>query len=374
MTAGPHAGTVADAVPFHPGELLAEVVRGPLVESVHLGHVVVVAPDGGIAFALGEPGAVVWPRSSLKPLQAVAMLRAGLEVDDDGLALACASHNGEPGHLDVVRRVLGSAGLGEADLQNTPDLPLDPAAAAGWREAGGGPTSLTQNCSGKHAAMLVTCALAGWPTTGYLAADHPLQRAIRAGVEELTGAPVEHVTVDGCGAPLLSTTVVGLAHGFARLVRAAADAPSSAEGRVAAAVRTRPWLVGGTGRDVTAFCEAVPGLVAKDGAEGVYAAALPDGTALALKLADGGGRGRPAVMAAALEVALQVSAVHGRHGVDDDVVAAVRAVGRTPVLGHGAPVGEVRTRWSTAWAADGADGADPACRADRAGVVARRDG
>lgn len=340
------------AVPFPPGEVLARVVRGPLVESVHLGHVVVVGPDGAVAFALGDPGVVVWPRSSLKPLQAVAMLRAGLEVDDDGLALACASHNGEPRHLDVVRRVLASAGLGEEDLQNTPDLPLDPAASSAWRAAGGEASSLTQNCSGKHAAMLVTCALAGWPTSGYLAPEHPLQRAVRAGVEELVGEAVEHVTVDGCGAPLLSTTLLGLAHGFARLALAAQATPASAEGRVAAAVRTRPGLVGGTGRDVTAFCEAVPGLVAKDGAEGVYAAALPDGTALALKLADGGGRGRAAVMAAALEVALQVSAVHAHRPVDDDVVAAVRAVGRTPVLGHGAPVGEVVTGWSRSWAAD----------------------
>lgn len=342
---------VPAARPFPEGEVLAQVVRGPLVESVHLGHVVVVGPDGGTAFALGEPDAVVWPRSSLKPLQAVAMLRAGLEVDDDGLALACSSHNGEPRHLDVVRAVLAAAGLGEADLQNTPDLPLDPTAAAAWRAAGGEATSLAQNCSGKHAAMLVTCALAGWPTSGYLAPDHPVQRAVRAGVEELLGEAVEHVTVDGCGAPLLSATLLGLAHGFARLVRAAAEAPSSAEGRVVAALRTRPWLLGGTGRDVTAFCEAVPGLVAKDGAEGVYAAALPDGTAVAVKLADGGSRGRAAVMAAALEVALQVSAVHHHEPVGDDVLAAVRAVGRTPVLGHGAPVGEVVTGWGTAWTA-----------------------
>ncbi|MBC7290341.1 MAG: asparaginase [Actinotalea sp.] len=350
----PHAGTTP--VPFPVGEVLARVVRGPLVESVHLGHVVVVGPTGEVVLALGEPGAVVWPRSSLKPLQAVAMLRAGLEVDDDGLALACASHNGEPGHLDGVRAVLASGGLTEADLQNTPDVPLDPTTAAAWRAAGRAPTSLAQNCSGKHASMLLTCAHAGWPTTGYLAADHPLQRAVRAGVEELTGIPVEHVTVDGCGAPLFSTTLVGLARGFAHLARAAAAAPSSAEGRVAAAVRTRPWLVGGTGRDVTAFCEAVPGLVAKDGAEGVYAAALPDGTALAVKLADGGGRARPAVMAAALEVALGVAAAHRGEPVDDAVLAAVREVGYTPVLGHGAPVGEVVTGWAAAWhAAPGTD-------------------
>ncbi|MDT0166545.1 asparaginase [Actinotalea sp. AC32] len=334
MTAAP------EAPPLDPGGPLAHVVRGPLVESVHTGHLVVLDPDGGVVLAVGDPDVVVWPRSSLKPLQAVAMVRAGLDVDDDGLALACASHSGEDAHLAVVRSVLAGVGHAEDDLQNTPDLPLDAAAADAWRAAGRGPSSLTQNCSGKHAAMIATCASAGWDSSTYLAPAHPLQQAVRAGVEELTGVPVQHVTVDGCGAPLLSTTLRGLAHGFARVARAASADDGSPEARVGRAVTSRAALVGGSGRDVTGFLRAVPGLVAKDGAEAVYAAALPDGTSVALKVADGGGRARALVMAAALEVAVRSS---GGGAVDDveDVVAAVRAVGRTRVLGHGAPVGAV---------------------------------
>ena len=302
---------------------LARVLRGGLVESVHSGHVVVLAPDGSERFALGDPDATMWARSSLKPLQAVAMLRAGLDVDGAELALVCASHNAEPAHLDVVRTILAGAGLGADDLRNTPDWPLDADAAWQWRADGHGTEPLTQNCSGKHAGMLATCVAAGWPTQGYLDPSHPLQRATREAVAELTGLPVELATVDGCGAPLFSTTLRGLARSFAAL--ASGDGLPRRAGR---AMSEHPWHVAGTGRDATRFMEAVPGLVAKDGADGVYAAGLPDGGAVALKITDGSSRPRPAVLAAALTVA----------GVDPAVVAAVAL---TPVLGHGRAVGEV---------------------------------
>lgn len=340
-TAAGSAGDVASrAVP------LARVHRGDLVESVHLGHVVVVAPDGAVRHALGDPDVVVWPRSSLKPLQAVAMLRHGLDLDGERLALACASHSGEPGHLDVVRAVLTDAGLGEADLRNTPDWPLAPDAAWQRRADGHGPASLTQNCSGKHAGMLATCRAAGWSTDDYLDPAHPLQRAVVAATVELTGEPVGHVTTDGCGAPLLSTTLAGLARAFGAIAAAASGTASGtasgagevagtasgadeALARVGRAMSAHPWHVGGTGRDVTAFISAVPGLVAKDGADGVYAAGLPDGGAVALKVLDGAGRPRAVVLAAALALA----------GVDPALMAAAAD---TPVLGHGRPVGAVR--------------------------------
>lgn len=325
-------GEVSGARPALAGPL-AVVVRGDRVESVHLGHLVVLAPDGSVRLAVGDPEVTMWPRSSLKPVQAVAMLRAGLDVDDAGLALACASHSGTAEHLAVVRTVLARAGLDETDLRNTPDLPLDVDAAHAWRSDGGAPSSLTQNCSGKHAAMLATCVAAGWDTAGYLEAGHPLQQAVRGVVAELTGGPVVDVTVDGCGAPLFSTSLHGLATAFARI--AAAD-DGGAEARVASAMRAHPWLVGGPGRDVSRFMAAVPGLIAKDGAEGVYAAALADGTAVAFKVADGSARPRAAVLAAALEVAGA-----GGGALDDDAVGALRAVGETPVLGHGRPVGQV---------------------------------
>jgi L-asparaginase II len=307
-------------------EVLAQVRRGDLVESAHHGHLVALGADGSPVRRCGDPSTIVYPRSSLKPVQAVAMLRAGLELDGELLALACASHSGEPGHLDGVRRILAGVGLTEADLRNTPAPPTDADAAFGWRAAGNKPSSITQNCSGKHAAMLATCVAAGWSSVGYLDPEHPLQQAIRAEVIALTGdGDPAHVGVDGCGAPLFSSSVTGLARAFARL---AVAAPGTPEHRVAAAVRAHPWWLGGTGRTVTRVIETVPGLIAKDGAEGVFAAALPDGRALAVKIVDGSARPVPVVVVDALRAL----------GTDPP---GLFDLGRVEVLGHGEPVGEV---------------------------------
>ena len=330
MTADPRVAPVArGAVP------LAEVVRGDLVESVHPGHLVLLDGDGVPALVLGDADAVVWPRSSVKPFQAVAMLRHGLVLPPRLLALAAASHDGEPDHLAGVREILAGAGLDEQALRNTPDMPLSPPAAFAWQVEHGHPASVTQNCSGKHAAMLATCVAAGWDTSTYLDVDHPLQVAVRDVVAELTGVPVEHVTVDGCGAPLFSTTVLGLARGFARLAAAPSLAPASPEAQVARAMSAFPEMVAGPRRDATRAMRAVPGLVAKDGADGVYGAGLPDGSALAFKVLDGASRPRPAVLAAALR-RLGAPAVPGAD------VAALDALGDVPVLGGGRPVGRVR--------------------------------
>jgi L-asparaginase II len=304
---------------------LAHVVRGGLVESVHHGHLVGLDTDGGRAVAAGDPDVTFFPRSSLKPVQAVAMLRAGLDLDGELLALAAASHAGEPAHLDGVRRILDGAHLSVDNLQNTPDLPLDPQAAARWKAAERPASPLAQNCSGKHAAMLATCRVAGWDTATYRDPGHPLQRAVRATVADLTGVPAVHTAVDGCGAPLFSSTPAGLARAFRRIATAPAG---TAEGRVGAALRAHPWWVAGTGRDVVRLAAAVPGLIAKDGAEGVFAAALPDGRAVALKVLDGAVRPVRVVVAAAL-LAL---------GVDEPGLAEA---GYTAVLGHGVPVGHV---------------------------------
>lgn len=305
-------------------QALAHVARGGTVESVHRGHLVALDGGGVAVLHRGDPEVTLFARSTLKPVQAVAMLRAGLDLDGELLALACASHSGEPLHLDGVRRILAGAGRTENDLANTPSYPLDPDVGATWRAAGFGPSSLAQNCSGKHAAMIATCVAAGWPVEGYRAIDHPLQKAIGEVVAELTGDDADHVTVDGCGAPLFSCTLTGLAHSFARLVLAA---PGTAEHRVAAAMAAHPQWVGGTGRDVTALMDGLPGLVAKDGAEGVFAAALTDGGAVAVKVLDGGMRPLPVVVAAALRAL-------GAEVPDE--------LGRLPVLGGGEPVGEVR--------------------------------
>jgi len=323
-------------------EVLATVVRGELVESVHLGHLVIIDPDGKVIAAVGDPEVVIYPRSSLKPLQLLADMRCGFDSDDAGLAIAASSHSGEPMHLAAVRKILAGAGLDESALDNTPGLPLDSAAAFAWQASGKGPESITQNCSGKHAAMLATCAAAGWDTADYRNPTHPLQQRIRETIGELTNvSQPSQVTVDGCGAPLFSTTLIGLARAFAQL----ASAESGPEARIAAAMTAHPELVGGTGRDVTAAMSAVPGLICKDGAEGVYAGALPNGTAFAFKVLDGSGRPRPAILARALELA-------GARDVPGTDAAALRALGDVPVLGHGEPVGQVEVAfWSgpTVW-------------------------
>jgi L-asparaginase II len=316
MFSGPSPSTVPVAV----------VVRSGFVESVHHGTVVVLDPAGRELLAVGDPHAPVFPRSSNKPVQAAAMVRAGLDVEDQLLALTAASHSGEPEHLDGVRKLLAEAGLTEADLQNTPDLPFDPAERARWLAAGRGPSSVAQNCSGKHAGMLATCLAAGWDPGSYLDPQHPLQQLVADLLAELAQEPVAHVGVDGCGAPVMAVSLTGLARAFSALVQADVG---TAEHRVAAAVRAFPRMVGGSRRDVTALMQAVPGLLAKDGAEAVYAAALADGTAVAVKIADGGDRARPVVLAEALREA----------GVAPELVAFLDDA---PVLGHGRPVGAVR--------------------------------
>jgi L-asparaginase II len=309
---------------------LAAVVRGGVLESAHLGHLVVLDPAGDVALSVGDATTAIWPRSSVKPLQAVTMLRHGLDLPDRLLAVASSSHNGEPRHVAAVREILAAAGLTPEHLRNTPDLPLHEPAAQAWKQAGRGPDRLTQNCSGKHAAMLSTCLAAGWDIETYLDPVHPLQRAIRATLAELTGDDPAHTTVDGCGAPLFSTSLVGLARAFGRFARD--GDPNLA--RVARAMTQHPDMVGGTGRDVTLAMRAVPGLVAKDGAEGVYAAVLPSGAAVAFKVLDGGGRARAAILAAALREA----GADDVPGVDRD---ALDELGRSPVLGGGRPVGDV---------------------------------
>jgi L-asparaginase II len=305
---------------------IAVAVRGGFVEGRHYGSAVALAPDGTVAWSVGQPAAPMLPRSSAKPLQAVGMLRAGLDVDDEELAVVCASHSGEPRHVDVVRRLLGRAGLDEAALDNTPGMPLGGEARRAMIRAGEGPSRIAHNCSGKHAGMLATCVAAGWPTQGYRDPSHPLQRALRSTIEELSTDSVTATVVDGCGAPLFAVTLTGLARSFARL---AGGAPGSAEARCFAAMRAHPGLVGGHGRDVTRLIAEVPDMVAKDGAEGVYAAALADGRSVAVKVDDGAARARLPVMVAALRAV----------GVE---AAALEEFATTDVLGHGEPVGEVR--------------------------------
>jgi L-asparaginase II len=306
--------------------IVAHVVRGGFVESVHRGTVVVTAPDGSIEWALGDPSGAVFARSANKPIQATAMVRAGLDLPDAELALACASHSGEPFHRQAAARILAGAGLSEADLQNTPDYPIDEDEQDAWIRAGRPKAAIAQNCSGKHAAMLATCVVNGWDPAAYRDPEHPLQRAITGTLVELTGEPVVAVTVDGCGAPLHAYALAGLARAFGRIATAPAG---TAEARVTAAIRAEPAYVGGTHRQVSHLVREARGLIAKEGAESVYAAGLADGRGVAVKIADGYARAKGVVLAAVLR-RLGVDAPH-----------ALEDLASAPVLGHGEPVGGI---------------------------------
>lgn len=259
----------------------------------------------------------MYPRSSLKPVQATTMAQLGLVLPSDLTALSAASHSGFATHVDGARRILAGAGLDESYLQCPADKPL-----------GGGDqpvVPITMNCSGKHAAMLATCVLQGWDTATYLDPEHPLQVAIAEELKSVTGEQLSQ-SVDGCGAPLFAISLAGLARTVGTYVQ---QAPGEPGRRVVDAMRLHPDFVAGEGRDATAIMRAVPGLVAKDGAEGVYVAALDDGTALAFKISDGSERPRPALLAALL------SLVGVRAALIDEWLDA-------PVLGGGRRVGSIR--------------------------------
>ncbi|WP_059005801.1 asparaginase [Streptomyces specialis] len=296
--------------------VIAEVVRSGFVEGRHHGSLVILAPDGTVERAVGDVDAPVLPRSTNKPMQAAGILRAGLDLAGERLALAAASHAGEDFHQELVRALLAEHGLTEAALRCPEERP-------GYGEGPGPAGRTAMNCSGKHAAMLAVCGVRGWSLEDCLSPDHPLQRLIRETVETATGEPVAHVAVDGCGAPLFAVSLAGLARAFRALVLAP---PGSPERRVADAMRAHPAYVAGTGRLDTLLMRAVPGLLSKAGAEAVQAVALPDGRAVALKIEDGALRARGPVLAAALTSL----------GVDASAIPA------SPVLGGGRPVGEVR--------------------------------
>lgn len=304
--------------------ILVHVVRNGLVESVHHARLVVTSPSGAVAKSVGDVAAPMFPRSSMKPLQAVGMLRAGLDLDGELLALAAASHSGEAFHIDGARRILAGCGLLEEDLQCTPDFPIDREALIAWVRGGHDQQPVAMNCSGKHAGMLRTCARNDWPTATYRDPEHPVQQAIRAAVEDLTSEQVAATAIDGCGAPLFAVSLVGLARAFGRI----AGADDGPERALADAYRAFPEWASGTRRDEAALHHAVPGLVAKAGAEGVYAAGLADGRGIALKIMDGSARGRATLMATTLQ----------RLGFQHPTL---EQQAHQPVLGHGDPVGEV---------------------------------
>jgi len=301
------------------GEVLLEVVRNEMVESIHNGHLLILDSSGNDLLKLGDVDELIYPRSAVKSLQASAMLRAGLKVSGPQLALACASHAGSQAHLDVALSILRSAGVDENALRNTPDKPLDPKERAAWGDKA--PTSLAANCSGKHSAMVATCVANGWDLESYKKPDHPLQRAIAAEFEKLSGEKITKVGVDGCGAALFAISLRALANAVRNLTLS--NEPIHQE--VVNACRNNPVMVSGIGRLPTLLMQKVSGLFVKDGAEGVMIMSTPKGEVIVWKMSDGSQRGNSPLSIATLS----------HLGISVDLE-------RENVMGDGQVVGEIR--------------------------------
>ena len=262
-------------------EVLAEYVRDGIVESVHRGYLIALNSDGSVNLALGTSEQKIFPRSTIKSIQGAAMVRAGLKLEPRLLALGCSSHSGSEEHLNAVREILALAKLDESALQCMLDKPLGEAERRAWGDKPA--TRISMNCSGKHAAMLLTCVTNGWPIENYLDPTHPLQVAIKRELEALAGETITLTSTDGCGAPLFLISVMGLA----RAIRAITISTDQVHQSVLDASRTYPEMVAGKGRLTTQMIEAVPGLYMKDGAEAVEVASMPDGRTLVFKVSDG---------------------------------------------------------------------------------------
>jgi L-asparaginase II len=286
--------------------VLVEVIRGPLVESRHRGAIAVADADGRAVFAIGDVTAPVFPRSAIKALQAIALVEHGAAdrygFDDEALALACASHSGEPAHVAGVERMLAKAGLDAAALRCGVHWPISQSAAYALARTGTA-SALYNNCSGKHAGFLCLACAMGVETADYFRPEHPVQRQVRAVLEDFTGAVLgqEVCAIDGCSVPTWAVPLQNLAHAFAKFGtgRGLSSPRAAAAARLRRACAAKPWFVAGSGR----FCTEVMQLFGervfvKTGAEGVYCAALPQqGLGIAIKCDDGAARAAQAIMA-----------------------------------------------------------------------------
>jgi L-asparaginase II len=306
---------------------LARVERSGMIESRHIGAAAVVAPTGELVRSLGDTAALIYPRSTLKPLQAIAVLRAGTPLVATQIVLASASHAGGPEHLEVVRSILNAAGLPDDALQCPVDWPLGRRYRDELIRDGGGASRLHMNCSGKHAAFLAACVTNGWTTHDYLEPSHPLQVIIRETIEEFTGETIRHSGTDGCGAPVHATSVAGLALAIGRV----SGATSGHAAQLTAAIFADPWALDGTGRANTIVIEQL-GLIAKLGAEGVMVIGARSGAAVAVKVLDGSLRAATLVALELLVDAGEVPQSHADRALSDVI---------EPVLGGGRIVGRI---------------------------------
>ncbi|MFX0543013.1 asparaginase [Roseovarius sp. S4756] len=286
---------------------MAEIWRGPIAESLHLGHAVICGPGGEVIEAWGDPDVTVYPRSSCKMLQALPLIESGAAdaagLGSEHLALACASHQGAAIHTDRVARWVADLGLGEADFRCGAHMPSDEAAAHALIRAHEAPCQLHNNCSGKHAGFLtLNRHLDGAPD--YIELDHPVQRACLSAFEEVTGEASPGYGIDGCSAPNFLTSLHGMGRAMAYFAtaREGADTRQTAAARLRDAMIAHPDLVAGEGRACTLLMRACTEPVAlKTGADGFFIAILPQrGLGVALKIADGGTRGAECAIAALL--------------------------------------------------------------------------
>lgn len=280
------------------------VTRGGATESVHRVHAAVVDARGDLVGQARDAGLATYWRSCAKPFQVMPFIESGgldeVRWGDDELALACGSHGGEPEHVAIAESMLRDIGLEEGDLACGPHEPLSSRGARMLRDAGARPTRLHNNCSGKHAAMLARAHAAGWDMQGYERPEHDVQRSCTAAVAEWTGVPAEKLrcAVDGCGVVVYGMPLHAMAFAYAKLISSCArglEVPN----RIVHAIRTRPFLLGGTERFDSVLAEETDGrMVAKIGAEGVHCvAAFEAGLALAVKVEDGSMRAQyPAVL------------------------------------------------------------------------------
>ncbi|HEY3581378.1 MAG TPA: asparaginase [Pyrinomonadaceae bacterium] len=343
----------AEQIPL--AEPLVQVRRGGITESRHRGHIVVVEPDGNVVAQLGVPETVTFLRSSAKPFQALPLLVSGAAgafgFTDREVAMACASHNGEPIHTELVASMLKKIGLGSEALKCGIHEPYSVEVAQQLRERGEAPNVLQNNCSGKHAGMLATAVHLGAPTETYIKPEHPVQLAIGKSIAQFSGVAVEDLAVgiDGCAVPVFGITVKAMALAYARLIAPPPDfdeATRNACSRIVRVMSSYPELIGGTtDRLDTEIMRAAPGrLISKVGAEGVYTAGVlpnerwPRGLGVALKIEDGDDkRARPTVVIEALR---QLGVLH------DDSLEAVARYAFFPILNRpGELVGEVRAHF-----------------------------
>ncbi|MGO3661443.1 asparaginase [Microbacterium gubbeenense] len=329
--------TSAETFPASSAAELAVVERGGFVESRHVGSAVVLDADGETVISHGDPDALILPRSSLKPLQAIASVTAGAALEGERLAIATASHDGTERHAAIVRDMLTEIGLSEDDLQCPPAWPGSVEARREMVRDREEKSRIRHNCSGKHAAMLTACRVAGWDTATYLDPAHPLQVHIREVVERLTGTRIAGTVIDGCGAPVYAMSLGSLARGMNRVGTSSERSPFALH-RVGAALlragREHPSVVEGPGGDDTLTMERF-GVFSKKGAEGVQVLVAPDGTTVAVKMLDGSNR-------AASLVSLALLARAGSIAVENVARAAAERPGLR-ITGGGQTVGVIRS-------------------------------